>query len=107
MSHFKKLSDLLYLAILGEGVFNTDCVSKPAIKVICLKSIPWHKECLEHKLNNKNGKEAKHKDPGLNISYTRDWSKTTKTAWLSCNYVILLFQCSSVGSKVSCFVTKD
>lgn len=36
------------------------------------------------------GWETKHEDPGLNnISFTRDqFKKITKTAWLSCNYII-------------------
>lgn len=50
--------------------------------------------------------ETEHKDPGLNnISSTRDqFKKMTKTAWLSCNYVIQQFQCSFVYSKEVCLI---
>lgn len=50
--------------------------------------------------------ETKHKDPGLNnISSARNqFKKMTKTAWLSCNYVIQQFQCSFVYSKEVCLI---
>lgn len=58
---------------------------------------------------NGMGREIKHKDPGLkNISSTRHQSKKiTKTAWLSCNYVITIpvFLCR-LKRSMSYFVTK-